>query len=205
VPVGSFPRRIEVLDAQGRVAHTVAKLPLVEGLPTGNDAVPTGPRMVSWRADAPATLVWAEAQDGGDPARDAAIRDAVLVQAAPFDRPPVTLARLAARYAGITWGRGDVALLSEYWWKTRQVREWKIAPDQPATTAMPTRASRCCSPTTAAARACSSPPMAAATIASATVPRRRATARSWTASTWTAARPNACSIRRRRTTRRRWR
>ncbi|WP_425529467.1 S9 family peptidase [Stenotrophomonas nitritireducens] len=131
VPVSSFPRRIEVLDAQGRVAHTVAKLPLVEGLPTGNDAVPTGVRSISWRADAPATLVWAEAQDGGDPAREAAIRDAVLVQAAPFDRPPLTLARLASRYAGITWGRGDVALLNEYWWKTRQVREWKIAPDQP--------------------------------------------------------------------------
>ncbi|MBN8799438.1 MAG: S9 family peptidase, partial [Stenotrophomonas nitritireducens] len=118
VPVSSFPRRIEVLDAQGRVAHTVAKLPLVEGLPTGNDAVPTGVRSISWRADAPATLVWAEAQDGGDPAREAAIRDAVLVQAAPFDRPPLTLARLASRYAGITWGRGDVALLNEYWWKT---------------------------------------------------------------------------------------
>ncbi len=131
VPVSRFPRRIEVLDAQGRVAHTVAKLPLVEGLPTGNDAVPTGVRSIGWRADAPATLVWAEAQDGGDPAREAAIRDAVLVQAAPFDRPPATLARLGSRYAGITWGRGDVALLDEYWWKTRQVKQWKIAPDHP--------------------------------------------------------------------------
>ncbi|MHC6216431.1 S9 family peptidase [Stenotrophomonas acidaminiphila] len=131
VPVNRFPRRIEVLDAQGRVAHTVARLPLVEGLPTGNDAVPTGVRSISWRADAPATLVWAEAQDGGDPAREAAIRDAVLVQAAPFERPPVTLARLGSRYAGITWGRGDVALLDEYWWKTRQVKQWKIAPDHP--------------------------------------------------------------------------
>ena len=132
VPVGSFPRRIEVLDAQGQLAHTVAKLPLVEGLPTGNDAVPTGVRSVSWRADAPATLVWAEAQDGGDPARPAAIRDAVFVQAAPFDKPPVTLAQLGARYAGITWGRGDVALLDEYWWKSRQQKQWKIAPDDPA-------------------------------------------------------------------------
>ena len=69
--MSGFPRRIEVLDAQGKVAHTVAKLPLVEGLPTGNDAVPAGVRSASWRADAPATLVWAEAQDGGDPARAA--------------------------------------------------------------------------------------------------------------------------------------
>jgi dipeptidyl aminopeptidase/acylaminoacyl peptidase len=129
VPVSRFPRRIEVLGSDGRLLHQVAQLPLVEGLPTGNDAVPTGVRSIDWRADAPATLVWAEAQDGGDPARQAAIRDAVLMQAAPFDRPPQTLAQLGSRYAGIQWGRGDLALLSESWWKTRRVKNWRIAPD----------------------------------------------------------------------------
>src|SRR5690606_28698994 len=44
VPVSAFPRLIEVMDRQGRFVHRVASLPLVEGLPTGNDAVPTGPR-----------------------------------------------------------------------------------------------------------------------------------------------------------------
>ncbi|MEG1679679.1 MAG: S9 family peptidase, partial [Stenotrophomonas sp.] len=44
VPVSRFPRHIEVLDAQGKLVHTVARLPLVDGLPTGNDAVPTGVR-----------------------------------------------------------------------------------------------------------------------------------------------------------------
>ncbi len=131
VPVSRFPRNIEVLDAQGKLVHTVARLPLVDGLPTGNDAVPTGVRSISWRADAPATLVWAEAQDGGDPARDTAIRDAVLMQAAPFEKPPVTLAQLGSRYAGIRWSSGELALLDEFWWKSRQVRQWKIAPDLP--------------------------------------------------------------------------
>jgi dipeptidyl aminopeptidase/acylaminoacyl peptidase len=131
VPADDFPRRIEVLSAaDGRLEHTVATLPLVEGLPTGNDAVPTGVRDVSWRADAPATLVWAEAQDGGDPGRDAKVRDAVLMQAAPFETPPVTLAQLGSRYAGIQWGRGDLALLNESWWKSRVVKQWRIAPDQ---------------------------------------------------------------------------
>lgn len=131
VPADDFPRRIEVLSAaDGRLQHTVATLPLVEGLPTGNDAVPTGVREVSWRADAPATLVWAEAQDGGDPARDSKVRDAVLMQAAPFEAPPVTLAQLGSRYAGIQWGRGDLALLNESWWKSRVVKQWRIAPDQ---------------------------------------------------------------------------
>ncbi|MBE2292769.1 MAG: prolyl oligopeptidase family serine peptidase [Xanthomonadales bacterium] len=133
VPVSDFPRVIEVLDAvSAKPTHTVARLPLVEGLPTGNDAVPTGVRSIGWRADAPATLVWAEAQDGGDPAREAAVRDAVFMQAAPFADGPVKLAELASRYGGITWGRGDLALLDEYWWKTRRARTWRIRPDQPA-------------------------------------------------------------------------
>jgi len=131
VPADDFPRRIEVLSAvDGTLQHTVSTLPLVEGLPTGNDAVPTGVRSISWRADAPATLVWAEAQDGGDPNRPAKVRDAVLMQAAPFDTPPVTLAQLGSRYAGIQWGRGDLALLNESWWKSREVKQWRIAPDQ---------------------------------------------------------------------------
>lgn len=132
VPVSRFPRVIEVLDVTtGKPMHTVARLPLVEGLPTGNDAVPEGVRSVSWRADAPATLVWAEAQDGGDPARDVKVRDAVFMQAAPFAKAPIQLATLETRYDGITWGRGDLALLEEAWWKTRKTRTWRIRPDQP--------------------------------------------------------------------------
>lgn len=132
VPYSRFPRRIEVLGLDGKSVHELARLPLVEGLPTGNDAVPTGPRAVSWRSDAPATLVWVEAQDGGDPNRAAEVRDAVFALAAPFKAAPVTLARLSSRYAGISWARGDLALLNEYWWKTRQIRQWRIAPDRPA-------------------------------------------------------------------------
>jgi len=132
VPVSRFPRVVEVLDAHtGTSVHTVARLPLVEGLPTGNDAVPTGPRQVHWRDDAPATLVWAEARDGGDPARDAEVRDVVFMHAAPFDARPVKLAELGMRFAGIDWGRGDLAVLNEFWWKTRRVRTWRLFPDHP--------------------------------------------------------------------------
>jgi dipeptidyl aminopeptidase/acylaminoacyl peptidase len=133
VPASSFARRIEVRDLAGAVLHVVADRPLEEGLPPGNDAVSAGVRDVSWRVDAPATLVWAEAQDGGDPARPAEVRDVVYAQAAPFADKPVVLARLASRYNGIVWGRGDLALLTEGWYKTRAVKTWRIAPDQPAT------------------------------------------------------------------------
>ena len=132
VPVSRFPRSIRVLDARtGAPVHSVAQLPLVEGLPTGNDAVPTGVRQVQWRADAPATLVWAEAQDGGDPSREVAVRDSVFMQPAPFDAAPLKLADLGMRLSGITWGRGDLAVLNEFWWKTRQLRTWRLFPDPP--------------------------------------------------------------------------
>jgi len=130
VPASMFPQRIEVLGADGKFEHEVARLPLIDGLPTGNDAVPTGVRNIDWRSDAPATLVWAEAQDGGDPGRVAEIRDAVMLQAAPFDTPPQTLIRLQSRFARARWGRGDLALIDEFWWKTRQTKRWRVAPDE---------------------------------------------------------------------------
>jgi dipeptidyl aminopeptidase/acylaminoacyl peptidase len=135
VPMNFFPRRIEVLDLSGKALHSVAKLPLFEGLPNGNDATTTGVRSIGWRSDAPATLVWAEAQDGGDPSKTVDIRDHVFMQAAPFDKPPTVLAKLATRFAGVVWGRSDVALISEFWWKTRKVRTWQVAPGAPATAA----------------------------------------------------------------------
>lgn len=131
VPLAQFPRRIEVLDLSGRREHAVASLPLFEGLPNGNDAVATGVRDIEWRSDAPATLAWVEAQDGGDPAATATIRDVLYQQAAPFAGTPVAIARLATRASGATWGRGDTALVAEYWSKTRQLKYWMIAPDAP--------------------------------------------------------------------------
>ncbi|RSZ56933.1 S9 family peptidase [Massilia atriviolacea] len=132
VPASAFPRRVEVRDLSGKQVHLVANKPLEEGLPPGNDAVSAGVRKVSWRVDAPATLVWAEAQDGGDPARAAEVRDIVYAHAAPFAGEPTVLARLGSRYDRVVWGNGDVALLGEGWYKTRAVKLWRIKPEQAA-------------------------------------------------------------------------
>ena len=129
VPASSFGKRIEVRDLTGTVVQLIANRPLEEGLPPGNDAVSCGVRDISWRVDAPATLVWAEAQDGGDPALAAEIRDIVYMRALPFAGPAQVLAKLASRYVGLAWGRGDLALLTEHWHTTRAVKQWRIAPD----------------------------------------------------------------------------
>ena len=63
------------------------------------------------------------------------MRDIVYMQSAPFAAPPQVLARLAARFERVVWGRGDLALLTEVWQKTRAVRTWRVHPDAPETAA----------------------------------------------------------------------
>jgi len=47
-----------------------------------------GPRLVSWEERAPASLLWAEALDGGDPVRPAEHRDRVVRLGSPFTGEP---------------------------------------------------------------------------------------------------------------------
>jgi dipeptidyl aminopeptidase/acylaminoacyl peptidase len=91
--------------------------------------VSPGPRGVQWRADAPATLVWAEAMDGGNARREAAVRDRVLMLDAPFTGQPRTLIDLPQRYAGIHWGRDDLALVTRAGRPTRgRAPTWSTRP-----------------------------------------------------------------------------
>jgi dipeptidyl aminopeptidase/acylaminoacyl peptidase len=131
VPAYRFPRRIDVLDVEGRHVYSLADLPLQEEVPIAFGSVPTGPRSVGWRADAPATLVWTEAQDGGDAGREAEVRDRVFALPAPFTAQPSPLATLGLRYAGIQWGTDGIALVYSRWRKTRMVRTWVVKPGEP--------------------------------------------------------------------------
>jgi dipeptidyl aminopeptidase/acylaminoacyl peptidase len=111
-----FPHDFVVWDLADRAhpaTHAIASRPLTDRVPIGG--VPLGPRAFSWRATEPATLVWAEALDGGDWNVEAPERDRVMMSKAPFDQPPREVLRLKQRYAGFVWGgRPDLALLSEY-------------------------------------------------------------------------------------------
>ena len=132
LPFSSFPQRIDVLDlATGAPVKAVADLPLADNVPTNFDAVPTGPRGHAWRADAPATLSYAEAQDGGDPKAKADIRDKVYLLPAPFAGPAQELAALPLRFAGLTWGTDNVALVDGYRWADRHLSTWQVKPAAP--------------------------------------------------------------------------
>jgi dipeptidyl aminopeptidase/acylaminoacyl peptidase len=133
VSLERFPRRVEVWTFAGAVSKRLTDSPLQEEVPVDFAAVPTGPRSYEWREDVDATVCWAEARDGGDPKREAKIRDEVMCWAAPWKGKPVRLAQLALRYGGTTWGTGTLALVNEWWWSDRKTRDWLVAPDQPAT------------------------------------------------------------------------
>src|SRR6476620_7093294 len=66
-PYNRFPKTVEVWDANGKVVKTIADVPLQDNLPV--QGVPVGPRSPGWIPTEPATLIWAEALDGGDPRR----------------------------------------------------------------------------------------------------------------------------------------
>ena len=131
VPASRFPTRIEVWDMDGTVVSEIADLPLQDKVPTGFGSVPTGERSISWRADAPATLVWTEALDGGDANAEAEDRDRVAMLAAPFTAEPTTLATLPLRFGGVMWSEDGFALVAESWFATREVRMYEVDPDAP--------------------------------------------------------------------------
>ena len=107
-----FAHQVEVWDRAGRVT-TLARIPVADHVPIGG--VPTGPREHQWRPTEPATLVWAEALDGGDWNTEVPARDKILMLSAPFTGPGVEIARMAQRFGGLDWTeRRGVALLSEY-------------------------------------------------------------------------------------------
>ncbi len=115
-----FPRDVEVWDLKGSVEHVAARLPLEDQVPI--QGVPEGPRGHVWRPTAPATLVWLEALDGGDPGRTASHRDRVMLQSAPFDAPAREIYRAPHRVQVVWWGERDGLLLVQEYERERRWR-----------------------------------------------------------------------------------
>jgi dipeptidyl aminopeptidase/acylaminoacyl peptidase len=127
-----FAHRIEVWDRAG-ASVTLADLPVADRVPV--NGVPVGPRGFGWRATEPATLVWAEALDGGDWNVDVPARDRVMTESAPFAGPPSEITRTVQRFAGLEWSeKPDVALLREIdanrHWKRTMLFDMKTAKSQ---------------------------------------------------------------------------
>lgn len=128
VPQFRFARTTDVWDRDGKMVYRVVNQPLADNLPIAFDAVVDSRRSISWRTDADATLVWAEAQDGGDPRQAADVRDAVFQLSAPFTAEPQHLLDLSMRYSGMIAADDNLALVYERLWRDRTEKLWQIDP-----------------------------------------------------------------------------
>jgi dipeptidyl aminopeptidase/acylaminoacyl peptidase len=132
VPYSMFAREVSITDTKGNPVKVMVNIPPGENLPKGFNAVQEGPRNFSWRADAPATLYWIEAQDGGDPAKKVEVRDKLYSLAAPFTGQETEVMSFNLRFAGLTWGNDQVALAYETWTSTRKQITSTWSPGSPA-------------------------------------------------------------------------
>lgn len=130
VPYYRFPSTTIVYDKSGNKIKKILEVPLTEELPKGFMAEREGMRNLSWRSDKPATLYWAEALDGGDPANEAEYRDEIFELTAPFNGEKKSLLKTINRFAGITWGNDQVAIASDYWWNTRNTKTYLFNPSE---------------------------------------------------------------------------
>lgn len=128
-PVQRFAYRVDVLDAAGKLAASLVEKPVQDAIPVAFDATEAGRRAFEWRDDAPATVLFAEAEDGGDPANDVPFRDRLFLLDAPFDGAPRPFAKTRNRYQGAAWGEGGVAVLSDFRWKDRNTKTYLARAD----------------------------------------------------------------------------
>jgi len=129
LPFEAFPERVSAINLKTGAAKQLADKPLEDNVPNIHDAVPTGPRDYEWRSDAPATVFWAEAADGGDPRKDSPVRDTVFLLDAPFSAAPRKLSDLALRWRRVAWASGRLAILEESRWKDRKRIILAVSPD----------------------------------------------------------------------------
>jgi dipeptidyl aminopeptidase/acylaminoacyl peptidase len=132
LPYPMFPERVLAINLATGTFKQLADKPLEDTIPNIHDAVEAGPREFDWRSDAPATVSWVEAADGGDPRKEVPIRDTIFLLNAPFDASPRKLAELPVRFGSLTWGSGHLALVQEERWKDRKRIILAVAPDAPA-------------------------------------------------------------------------
>jgi dipeptidyl aminopeptidase/acylaminoacyl peptidase len=124
VPYTNFPTTVEILDRSGAAVKKIAELPLADVVPNGG--VLPGPRSYQWQPLAAATVVWAEALDGGDPRAKVPHRDKVMTMSAPFSGTPGELARTENRFSNISWTDTGSALVTENERRRRWTRTWIV-------------------------------------------------------------------------------
>jgi len=122
VGMNGFPKDIEVWTRSGEVAKKIGDIPSGENTPI--NGVETGPRNVRWRPDQPATIIWAEALDGGDLKNKVPFRDKVMSITSPFTGTQAEVMKTEWRFTNLSYTEKGIGLLSESDRTTRHIRTW---------------------------------------------------------------------------------
>jgi len=123
-----FGHSVELWNSKGKHKTTLATLPLSDSVPV--HGVTLGVRSVAWRATAPASLIWLEALDGGDPAAEATHRDKLMMLDAPFSAVPREVFQAEHRIRSWRWGaEGGTLMLSQRERMRRWRHEWLLDVD----------------------------------------------------------------------------
>ena len=128
-PAREFPKEVEIWNPSGAMVYKVASLPLPERVPLGG--VEVGPRQFHWIVNQPASLMWVEALDGGNPKEKVPHRDRLLAIKSPFKGEPSEIFKTEQRFTGIQFGK-NFALVEDYDRNTRILRTLEIDPTKPS-------------------------------------------------------------------------
>ncbi|MCM8568108.1 prolyl oligopeptidase family serine peptidase [Gramella jeungdoensis] len=128
VPYYRFPSETNIYDKNGNLISMINDVPLIEDLPKGFMAEREGKRDFEWRDDKPASLVYVEALDGGDPEVEAEYRDEFFQLEAPFKGEGRSLLKVKNRGSRILWGNGEIAIATDFWWNTRNTKTYVFDP-----------------------------------------------------------------------------
>jgi dipeptidyl aminopeptidase/acylaminoacyl peptidase len=128
VPYRRFASTTAVFTKDAQKVQTVLEVPLIEDLPKGFMAVREGKRNFSWRKDQPASLVYVQALDGGDPMKEVAHRDEVFELPAPYAGEGKSLLKTMNRFNQIIWGDEQTAIAFDYWWNNRNTKAYVFDP-----------------------------------------------------------------------------
>lgn len=113
VPAYGFTSKVSVMNLDGKVIKELANLPSAESAPAGNDNVQNVPRGFEWRDDEPASIVYAMPLDSGLIKKQVEFHDAVYSLSAPFTQAAKELFKTKTRFAGVTWGDKNLAMVTE--------------------------------------------------------------------------------------------
>ncbi|BDS13140.1 alpha/beta hydrolase family protein [Aureispira anguillae] len=131
VPYTRFPHITQLYTSEGKLVKTINEVPLIEEIPKGFMSVRQGRRMMQWRNDRPASLIWAEALDGGDAGVEVPFRDAIYEWEVPFEQAPRLILQTINRFDTIEWGNDQMAIAHDYWWNNRNTKVYTFNPSDP--------------------------------------------------------------------------